>query len=97
MLFCVSVKQFITRDQAIVEAGSTIHYRIFDPVLFVGNINDADLKGLKQLSSAISTKHMEAKREKEFMSSKSDIERGILAELNVITTPWGLEIGSVEM
>jgi regulator of protease activity HflC (stomatin/prohibitin superfamily) len=90
--------QFLTRDQAIVEAGCSIHYRIYDPVKYISNVQDQELKGLKILANAICVKRLEAADEREFQPSrKTTIEDRILKELSVVTTPWGIEISSVQM
>ena len=90
--------QFLAKDQAIVEAECNIYYRIYDPIMYISNMRDPDLKGLKQLANAITLKHFEASVESEFHPTKKAIIEGrILAELNSITTPWGIEISSVKV
>ena len=90
--------QFLTRDQAIVEAGSTIHYRISDPLTYASNIKDPELSGLKQLAYAIAVKRMQDKGEKDFIGvKKSQVELEIQKELNAVTLGWGIEVSSVEM
>lgn len=92
------VKQFLTRDQAIVEAGSTVHYRIVDPLCYASTIKDPELCGLKQLAYAISIKRMQEHREKDFLDGKKTyVEQEIQKELNTALTSWGIEISSVEI
>lgn len=81
-----------------MEASCSIYYRISDPIMYTSNISDPGLKGLKILANAITLKRFETATEKEFHPSrKSAIEARILSELNAITTPWGIEISSVQM
>lgn len=66
--------------------------------MYISNMRDPELKGLKQLANAITLKRFETSVESEFHpSKKAAIEGRILAELNCITTPWGIEISSVQM
>lgn len=93
--FC---KQFLTKDQAIVEAACSVFYRIGDPVRYISNVQDPELKGLKILANAIVMKRLEAADAREFQAArKAVIEERILKELNSITTPWGIEISSAHM
>ena len=90
--------QFLTKDQAIVEAGCSVFYRISDPVQYISNVKDPELKGLKILVNAITIKRLEASDEREFQPTrKAIIEERILKELNSITSPWGIEISSAHM
>lgn len=48
--------------------------------------------------NAVTLKRMETSDEREFQpTKKAVIEERISTELNVITTPWGIEISSVHM
>lgn len=93
-----SCKQFLTKDQAIVEAACSVFYRIDDPVRYISNVKDPELKGLKILANAIVMKRLEAADAREFQAArKAIIEERILKELNSITTAWGIEISSAHM
>nr|CAH0113791.1 unnamed protein product [Daphnia galeata] len=97
-VICHPLKQFLTKDQAIVEAGCSVFYRISDPVRYISNVRDPELKGLKILVNAITIKRLEASDEKEFQPTrKAIIEERILKELNSITSPWGIEISSAHI
>jgi regulator of protease activity HflC (stomatin/prohibitin superfamily) len=99
-LLCANFRefQFLTKDQAIVEAGCSVFYRISDPVRYISNVKDPELKGLKILVNAITIKRLEASDEREFQPTrKTIIEERILKELNSITSPWGIEISSAHM
>ena len=73
-------------------------YRICDPVRYISNVRDPDLKGFKILVNAVTLKRMETSDEREFQpTKKAVIEERISSELNIITTPWGIEISSVHM
>lgn len=92
------ILQFLCKDQSIVEAGCNIHYRVCDPAQYISNVRDPDLKGLKLLVYAITYKKMESCNIKEMgVGKKVYIEDLALKELNAVTSPWGLEISSVEM
>ena len=91
--------QFLTKDHAILEAGCNIYYRICDPIKYTGSVCDPEFQGFKKISAAISLKHMESLDvRREFQANERlPCEEQIQKELNVITTPWGVEISSVEM
>ena len=66
--------------------------------MYISNVQDSELKGLKILANAICLKRLEGAEEKEFQPSRKNIiEDRILKELSTITTPWGIEISSVQM
>ncbi|KAK4008054.1 stomatin-like protein 1 [Daphnia magna] len=97
-VICHPLKQFLTKDQAIVEAACSVFYRIGDPVRYISNVQDPELKGLKILANAIVMKRLEAADAREFQAArKAVIEERILKELNSITTPWGIEISSAHI
>jgi len=91
--------QFLTKDHAILEAGCNIYYRICDPIKYTGSVCDPEFQGFKKISAAISLKHMESLDvRREFQANERlPCEEQIQKELNVITTPWGVEISSVEI
>jgi len=92
-------KQFLTRDQAIVEAGCNISYRICDPVMYVNNIQDPELVGLTNLAAAVSLKHIESSDLADLKTKENILCVGqrIQQELSVVTSAWGIEISSVEI
>lgn len=91
--------QFLTKDRAILEAGFNIYYRICDPIKYTGSVCDPEFQGFKKVSAAISIKHMESldMRRDIQANEKHPCKEQIQRELNVITSPWGVEISSVEI
>ena len=82
-----------------MEAGFNIYYRICDPIKYTGSVCDPEFQGFKKVSAAISIKHMESldMRRDIQANEKHPCKEQIQRELNVITSPWGVEISSVEM
>ena len=91
--------QFLTLDEATAKAGCNVFYRICDPVMYVSQVKDPELAGLKKLAAAICLKHMEQSNVTDLETKEKipSVHGRIQKELNVITSVWGIEISSVEM
>jgi len=92
-------KLFLTLDEATAKAGCNVFYRICDPVMYVSQVKDPELAGLKKLAAAICLKHMEQSNVTDLETKEKipSVHGRIQKELNVITSVWGIEISSVEM
>uniref|UniRef100_A0A1I8IG44 PHB domain-containing protein n=1 Tax=Macrostomum lignano TaxID=282301 RepID=A0A1I8IG44_9PLAT len=87
--------QVLTKDSVTVAVDAVVYYRIYNPVIAVTNVEDADrstrLLAATTLRNVLGTKNLS-----EILSERESISNMMQNMLDDATDPWGVKVERVE-
>ncbi|PAA49607.1 hypothetical protein BOX15_Mlig015086g3 [Macrostomum lignano] len=94
--FDVPPQEVLTKDSVTVAVDAVVYYRIYNPVIAVTNVEDADrstrLLAATTLRNVLGTKNLS-----EILSERESISNMMQAMLDDATDPWGVKVERVEV
>ncbi|PAA88047.1 hypothetical protein BOX15_Mlig017186g1 [Macrostomum lignano] len=86
----------LTKDSVTVAVDAVVYYRIYNPVIAVTNVEDADrstrLLAATTLRNVLGTKNLS-----EILSERESISNMMQESLDDATDPWGVKVERVEV
>ncbi|CAL8097399.1 unnamed protein product [Calicophoron daubneyi] len=90
------VKKVLTKDSVTVAVDAVVYYRIYNPVVAITNVEDADrstrLLAATTLRNVLGTRNLA-----EILSERESISISMQAMLDDATDPWGVKVERVEV
>ncbi|RTG81219.1 erythrocyte band 7 integral membrane protein, partial [Schistosoma bovis] len=90
------IEQVLTRDSVTVAVDAVVYYRIYNPVVAITNVEDADrstrLLAATTLRNVLGTKNLS-----EILSERDTISGMMQTMLDEATDPWGVKVERVEV
>nr|CAH8838435.1 unnamed protein product [Trichobilharzia regenti] len=94
--FDVPPQEVLTRDSVTVAVDAVVYYRIYNPVVAITNVEDADrstrLLAATTLRNVLGTKNLS-----EILSERDIISSMMQTMLDEATDPWGVKVERVEV
>uniref|UniRef100_A0A1I8ITG2 PHB domain-containing protein n=1 Tax=Macrostomum lignano TaxID=282301 RepID=A0A1I8ITG2_9PLAT len=94
--FDVPPQEVLTKDSVTVAVDAVVYYRIYNPVIAVTNVEDADrstrLLAATTLRNVLGTKNLS-----EILSERESISAMMQETLDEATHPWGVKVERVEV
>uniref|UniRef100_A0A1I8G927 PHB domain-containing protein n=1 Tax=Macrostomum lignano TaxID=282301 RepID=A0A1I8G927_9PLAT len=94
--FDVPPQEVLTKDSVTVAVDAVVYYRIYNPVIAVTNVEDADrstrLLAATTLRNVLGTKNLS-----EILSERESISNMMQNMLDDATDPWGVKVERVEV
>ncbi|CAH8494809.1 unnamed protein product [Schistosoma intercalatum] len=94
--FDVPPQEVLTRDSVTVAVDAVVYYRIYNPVVAITNVEDADrstrLLAATTLRNVLGTKNLS-----EILSERDTISGMMQTMLDEATDPWGVKVERVEV
>uniref|UniRef100_A0A1I8IJL7 PHB domain-containing protein n=1 Tax=Macrostomum lignano TaxID=282301 RepID=A0A1I8IJL7_9PLAT len=94
--FDVPPQEVLTKDSVTVAVDAVVYYRIFNPVISVINVENADrstrLLAQTTLRNVLGTKNLS-----EILAEREDISCLMQESLDAATDPWGVKVERVEI
>ncbi|KAG5450464.1 Mechanosensory protein 2 [Clonorchis sinensis] len=94
--FDVPPQEVLTRDSVTVAVDAVVYYRIYNPVVSITNVEDADrstrLLAATTLRNVLGTKNLS-----EILSERDTISSMMQTMLDEATDPWGVKVERVEV
>ncbi|PAA58009.1 hypothetical protein BOX15_Mlig004665g1 [Macrostomum lignano] len=94
--FDVPPQEVLTKDSVTVAVDAVVYYRIYNPVIAVTNVEDADrstrLLAATTLRNVLGTKNLS-----EILSERESISNMMQESLDDATDPWGVKVERVEV
>ncbi|THD26726.1 Erythrocyte band 7 integral membrane protein [Fasciola hepatica] len=94
--FDVPPQEVLTRDSVTVAVDAVVYYRIYNPVVSITNVEDADrstrLLAATTLRNVLGTKNLS-----EILSERDTISGMMQTMLDEATDPWGVKVERVEV
>ncbi|KAF7259075.1 hypothetical protein EG68_03917 [Paragonimus skrjabini miyazakii] len=94
--FDVPPQEVLTRDSVTVAVDAVVYYRIYNPVVSITNVEDADrstrLLAATTLRNVLGTKNLS-----EILSERDIISSTMQTMLDEATDPWGVKVERVEV
>ncbi|KAL7061523.1 hypothetical protein AAHC03_01392 [Spirometra sp. Aus1] len=94
--FDVPPQEVLTKDSVTVAVDAVVYYRIYNPVVAITNVEDADrstrLLAATTLRNVLGTKNLS-----EILSERESISSMMQAMLDEATDPWGVKVERVEV
>nr|CAH8874532.1 unnamed protein product [Trichobilharzia regenti] len=94
--FDVPPQEVLTKDSVTVAVDAVVYYRIYNPVVAITNVEDADrstrLLAATTLRNVLGTKNLA-----EILSERESISTSMQTMLDDATDPWGVKVERVEV
>ncbi|GAA55062.1 mechanosensory protein 2 [Clonorchis sinensis] len=94
--FDVPPQEVLTKDSVTVAVDAVVYYRIYNPVVAITNVEDADrstrLLAATTLRNVLGTRNLA-----EILSERESISTSMQAMLDDATDPWGVKVERVEV
>ncbi|CAL8097403.1 unnamed protein product [Calicophoron daubneyi] len=94
--FDVPPQEVLTKDSVTVAVDAVVYYRIYNPVVAITNVEDADrstrLLAATTLRNVLGTRNLA-----EILSERESISISMQAMLDDATDPWGVKVERVEV
>ncbi|KAM3171491.1 Mechanosensory protein 2, partial [Hymenolepis weldensis] len=96
MCLAKSLSFVLTKDSVTVAVDAVVYYRIYNPVVAITNVEDADrstrLLAATTLRNVLGTKNLS-----DILSERDSISGMMQTMLDEATDPWGVKVERVEV
>ncbi|KAL3313720.1 Mechanosensory protein 2 [Cichlidogyrus casuarinus] len=94
--FDVPPQEVLTKDSVTVAVDAVVYYRIYNPVVAVTNVEDAD-RSTRLLAATTLRNVLGTKSLAEILSERDSISSSMQVMLDDATDPWGVKVERVEV
>uniref|UniRef100_A0A5K3FS08 PHB domain-containing protein n=1 Tax=Mesocestoides corti TaxID=53468 RepID=A0A5K3FS08_MESCO len=94
--FDVPPQEVLTKDSVTVAVDAVVYYRIYNPIVAVTNVEDAD-RSTRLLAATTLRNVLGTKSLSEILSEREAISNSMQAMLDDATHPWGVKVERVEV
>jgi erythrocyte band 7 integral membrane protein len=94
--FDVPPQEILTKDSVTITVDAVVYFKIFDPVLSVTRIADAQLS-TRLLAATTLRNILGTKTLQEVLQDKESLSNNMQMILDIATDDWGVKVERVEM
>ncbi|XP_022328575.1 mechanosensory protein 2-like [Crassostrea virginica] len=94
--FDVPPQEILTKDSVTVAVDAVVYFRIFDPIMAVCNVQDAQ-KSTRLLAATTLRNVLGTRAMSEVLSERESISHEMQRMLDESTDPWGMKVERVEV
>ncbi|CDS37265.1 MEChanosensory abnormality family member [Echinococcus multilocularis] len=94
--FDVPPQEVLTKDSVTVAVDAVVYYRIYNPIVAVTNVEDAD-RSTRLLAATTLRNVLGTKSLSEILSERESISTSMQTMLDDATQPWGVKVERVEV